>query len=483
MVRIGKIAAAAAVAATWAVAAPAQAVVTSTQVTTPAAGPTYLDPDVDGSGELITVSGTTDSTATGTDKLDVYCVTNDGSEDTVGPLNFGTPVDIAVDKSFTTQIDVVNLHHFLCRLVAVPDGATPPFILASFQGPVVSVGGFSLAKISSGPNAGKLYDYLQESSALEGYWSVNSAGNCFVADSFPLVPATLDYQEQLFGCSRLRQNQSVPAGKELQVDGQMALLPDKQTSPDPNRQGLQAISALTHSIVPGTGNMAVSDSEPAAFCVPDRVSCTSFADTGIRLDQSQTGGTLGHTLAIEHEWVNIGATTKQLHAAYEIGMPTATPGWKFPDDTMYATYMQSQTITPPAGGTDSFFVARAVPAPCSGVTDPCGSVTWSAPPQDIFFTSPDKVLLSYDRTLGPGCTARIGLTYSQGFPQGSVDGYAAAAEAALAGEPSVTCPPAAPSGASTPSQPAAAATQTKKRCKKRKKKRAAAAKKKKCKKK
>jgi hypothetical protein len=126
--------------------------------------------------------------------------------------------------------------------------------------------------------------------------------------------------------------------------------------------------------------------------------------------------------------------------------------------------MGGETLPPPAAdGPATFLLRNENASPCSAA-DPCGSVTWAAPPAEILFTSSQSVLLTYNRTIPAGCTARLAFTYSQGRVQSSVDAYASAAEAALASQPSITCPPPAPPADASAPPPA------KKKCKKKGKK-------------
>jgi hypothetical protein len=456
----------------------ASAAITETAVTSPGPGPLFYNPDTNGPGTPLEVSGTTNSTDPAVDQVDIKCAYDNGAEDSGSTLAGGVPVEN--DGSFSAQIDLNLLSYYICRLIAVPAGEGTPYPLANRAGPVVGVGGFSRVEISGGPNDGKLYDFYQASSALQGYWSVRSAGDCYVNDSYVMDPVTLGYDEDwLYDCAQLRQNQPLPAGKELRIDDRTALLPSKQLNVAPappiaqaaNIPGLQAIAAFGSSIEDGTGNMIVSSTEPTSFCDPVPTACEQFIDTGVRLDARTTGGTSsspGRTLTVEHDWVNTTGQPKALHAAYDVRI-NGSPDWRFPGDLAYAPRAGGSTVEPMGDGPGSFYFRADDGVTCSAV-EPCGSVTWAAPPDEIFFTSTQSVLLSYDRTIPPGCTARIAFTHSQGRVQSSVDIYASGAEAALATQPSITCPPPGPSTGGSSAVPPPETPAAKKKCKKAKKK-------------
>jgi hypothetical protein len=445
----------------------AGAAITETAVTSPGPGPLFYNPDLDAGGSPLAVSGTTNSSNPAVDEIDINCAHgNDGWGALV------EDVDVQADGSFSTEIDVNDLSYYICRLIAVPAGDGPPFDPADWTGPVVSVGGFEREQIPAGPNAGKFYDFFQASSALQGYWSIRSAGECYVRDSYPFDPVTLGYGDTVFACASVRQEHEL-AGRELQIDGRTALLPAGQRDvtsapPIPGAEdipGLQEIGAFSSSIEDGTGNMIVSSSEPTSFCDPDPTACQQFLATGVRLDAKTTGGagaSPGRTLTVEHDWVNTTGQPKTLHAAYGVRSDWG-PGWLFPSELGYASHVAGDTVTPFGDGPASFFIRNESASPCSAA-DPCGSVTWAAPPNEIFFTSSQSVLLGYDRTIPPGCTARIAFTHSHGRVQSSVDAYANAAEAALASQPSITCPPPTPPDDGSNVPPPA----KKKKCKKKK---------------
>ena len=100
-----------------------------------------------------------------------------------------------------------------------------PYDVSAFQGPVVGNAGHSTEPIATtGPNAGVLANYSQQQSSPEGYWSVGSAGDVPLGESYPVEPGSLDYHDVLWGATTLPMAAS-PADASLRVGGRHAYPP------------------------------------------------------------------------------------------------------------------------------------------------------------------------------------------------------------------------------------------------------------------
>ena len=407
--------------ATLFLATPASGAVTQSNVTSPL-NLTFLDPDTDAPSVDLTVSGT--ATAGGGDLADIVCVDKVGANlDTIEqdvPINAGT---------FSATVDQNDFVYYICEVIAVPANAAGPYNMTNFNGPVISNSGFERFFVSGGPNDGALSDYGQNSSGLEGYWSATSAGSCYVQDGYALEPTSLQYAGTgLWACSTIPQS-DVPTPDGLKVGGAPALLPGEQ---DDALVGFRGIADFTHSVAPGVGTMRVSDTEKPVVCVD--VGCSAYADSGLTLFQKQTGGTRGHTLAIDHRWVNETASPKQLDITYRVGTDDDVPGWRLPGETTYSSHAAGDPAVLPGVGPASAFVTRTPAAGCPNFVDPCGSVTWSRAPSSAAFFDNDKLDLTYSISVPANGEKTLGFTYSVGFPQSAVDGFAATAEDAYTPE-------------------------------------------------
>ncbi len=394
-------------------AAPAMATVTATNITTPANGSVFNPFLDDPSPVNITVSGT--ATASNGDLVDIYCVYDDNGN---GIASGGVQNVMVTGGAFSAQLNLQGPDGYTCRLIAVPDSSLPPFDLNDFSGPVILDSGFRLYPIMGGPNDGDLVDYQQNSATPSGYWEVYSAGDCFVYTDYTIDPVSLAFGDSLFGCSQIIQDVNQPL---LGFGGQSLVLPYEE---DVTKSGFTQIASLSTSVDHATGELRVSDSETPVRCVAAGVDdCASYTGVGLRLDQTQTGGTNGHTVRVNHRWVNTTGTAKELKVEYRV--ENVGTGWRFPGESSYTGHSPFETITPTPGSA-SFFLALNPGSSCPGLSDGCGSVTWYRSPDSIEFTDAE-VTLTYTTTIPAHGSRVLAFDYSHGYPQASVDGYAAAA--------------------------------------------------------
>jgi hypothetical protein len=100
-----------------------------------------------------------------------------------------------------------------------------------------------------------------------------------------------------------------------------------------------------------------------------------------------------------------------------------------PGEPGYVARTAGEAVPLPNPGPGSAFAAQDPGDTCLNLLEPCGSVTWRRAPTSAEFFDDRRLDLTYSIPVPAGEGATIGLTYSQGFPQAQVDGFAAAAEA------------------------------------------------------
>ncbi len=462
--------------------APAAAAITTTSVTTPA-NPSFVGVEIADTNAPfnfpVTVSGTTDPGADNTDTVDIVCVRNIGSPpgpggETIEEL--ASDVDVTSDAfSTTADVDVIGELN-PCRILALPGAVAhaPPVDTASFTGPNRYSDVSFRAEGTAGVNAGKLIAVAQVAVTPETVATAGTLGSGCAVGNGAIDPGLT--QRLVVGCLGLNQI-SAPFS---QVDGKRLFFTAVASALYPTNPGLLGITGLQQSSVPGTGAFETAATESAVTCVPDDATCTSFADTGIRV--SQTGDGTAHTATVAGTWVNTSSETRQLRIVFSLIAGTGVlAGWHFPGEAAgYHAHTGGDTLPPPASGTGSVLIGQAPGTTCATLAESCGSLTWSSPPAAIEFVTPTYALLTYNRTLPPGCSTPLAFATSVDDPQSAVDAHAAAAESALASVGSaVTCPPPAPpnTGGGSVSPPA---TTPAKKCKKKKGKKGKKGKKKKC---
>ncbi|HXV53039.1 MAG TPA: hypothetical protein VD765_07395, partial [Solirubrobacterales bacterium] len=166
----------------------ASGAITASAVTDPTENPTFLDPDTDLVDVPLTVSGT--ATGAEGDPIDIACALDNGGEG-FALTSLSGPVTLAADGTFSATVEQLDFAYYLCRVIAVPAGAAVPYNLSAFAGPVIGNAGHSTEPIATtGPNAGVLANYSQQQSSPEGYWSVGSAGDVPLGESYPVEPGS-----------------------------------------------------------------------------------------------------------------------------------------------------------------------------------------------------------------------------------------------------------------------------------------------------
>ena len=247
----------------------ASGAITASAVTDPTESPTFLDPDTDLVDVPLTVSGT--ATGAEGDAIDIACALDDGGEG-FALTSLSGPLTLAADGTFSATVEQLDFAYYICRLIAVPAGATAPYNVSAFQGPVVGNAGHSTDPIATtGPNAGVLANYSQQQSSPEGYWSVGSAGDVPLGESYPVEPGTLDYHDVLWGATTLR---LAASSVDCRRCGSAAATP---TPRGPRRTCTASAGSRTSSTRSSrsAGEMRVTATEPLTLCEPEDT-CTSL---------------------------------------------------------------------------------------------------------------------------------------------------------------------------------------------------------------
>lgn len=187
-------------------AASAQATVTRSAITSPA-DPFYgFD---QGQSQSVTISGTSDGTAS--DAVDIDCYVDDGSTGSLAVTAnaaeqtgvVAADVPVAAGGTFTTTVPLSALERgeqeiWACRLRAVPRGTAPSTGLASYSGPRTLVGTY--LPLLDGATQ---YDYLVQEPQLGADDLYRSIGSCGLFESVLGDPTVFDRPDSTsFYCPR-----------------------------------------------------------------------------------------------------------------------------------------------------------------------------------------------------------------------------------------------------------------------------------------
>ena len=157
------------------VAAPAQAAVTASEITSPADGARWVITDAQPATDVV-VTGTSDGTVG--DTVDIRCYWHaDAWEHVPDPL---VSVAVAADGSFSATLGTDDMYG-TCILRAVPHDLPATSDASLFTGPRVTTEWNTSSRVASGPNAGKVFDFFvlfQGENAVNDYTSATGCGLC-----------------------------------------------------------------------------------------------------------------------------------------------------------------------------------------------------------------------------------------------------------------------------------------------------------------
>ncbi|HEX5622464.1 MAG TPA: hypothetical protein VFX51_28830 [Solirubrobacteraceae bacterium] len=340
-----------------AVAAPAQADVTASVITTPTSPHFVLSK---GPGTKVDVSGR----ATGAGNVQVVCERS-------GFSIVLTP-DVPVLADGTFEADDVSLdllvNHTLprtagqtCRLRAVPAGALPGDP-APFRGPVLAVSKYERHLISTGgPNDGMQEGYyLYAAGADRGTTITGSFGDCGI-DSSVLDPDTFDQINSGLACSgTLTDLDNIPV-TGLKVDGDPVQPAGSLWLPFSNelrdKPGFPVLEVPSVAFDASTGAVAVTERNALAKCGPNGAfpvtgsSCAAFDPVPVKHERTTTVLAGDQVVRVVDRWSSTDGHPHRLDLRIDHS-PATSPNitFRFPGETGYGRHDAGDVIAPvPAG--------------------------------------------------------------------------------------------------------------------------------------
>jgi hypothetical protein len=341
--------------AALAFAAPAQADVTASVITTPKSPHYALSK---GPGTTIDVAGR----ATGAGNVKIVC------DHWPAPSLLAGDVPVAGDGTFAVHglsIDrlVADGSGATCRLRALPAGNLFPDP-APFRGPVLAVSAYTPNLVTDGgANNGKLGSFLVYASGVDHATVINNSfgGNCGLIN-VPLDPGTFAaaYANGLF-CAGGPTNDPITPMSGLQVDGAFVQTAGALWSPAAN--GLQEKAGFPELTVPAvdfdasTGAVAVTERNRLAKCGPDGTfpvfgtSCTEYTPVPVAHERTTTVLPGDQIIRVVDRWSSLDAQPHRLMVALETGPAVFQDArFRFPGQASYAERQEGDIVrTLPAG--------------------------------------------------------------------------------------------------------------------------------------
>jgi hypothetical protein len=333
-------------------AAPAQAAVTASVITTPKSPHFVLSQGFD---NAIEVAGR----ATGIGNVDIVCTGVNGS--TVLETN----VQVAGDGTFRSApvVDpLVDVNSPInggqaCRLHAVPTGETPAQ-LTLFRGPLLAVSLFTHDFVPYGPNAGLRAGYRVWAQGADRATRISAFGHCSLY-SVVLDPVTLQEQDAGLACAgSTTDSRQVPLAS-VRVDGQAAYPPAQASTSvagfgTGDLPGMPSLPYPDVELDETTGAVAVTERNPFVKCGPDatypptQFSCTSFAAVPAQLERTTTVLPGDHVVRVVDRWSSTDGQSHRLDLALQQARCCHDHlVFRFPGESAFARHDAGDTVHGP----------------------------------------------------------------------------------------------------------------------------------------
>ncbi len=421
-----------------AVAAPAQAAVSATQITsiTGAPSPYTSYSDATAATTLWNVTGT----ASGTGNVDLKCF---GTGAPPSTLVTDLPV---VDGAFATPegepVYGVGRDES-CDLRAVPAGATP-----------ADLSPFAARRVGVGFTSTTSADFSNSHPQAGGYASYSSIGNA------GLGAMKLTGGPFLFNANGALQD-SVPLGgaqASVLVDGQPAFTPYVANLSSPGASGKPAITSHTTTVDPATGDTTITDVEPLVSCAnnaaPDGAGCQAFTPANVsiaRTIRQDHDGRLTRLVDVVRSAGGAHAVTlRYVHQQNTSG----ANGYRFGAAAAYTAPAADQVVVPTAAAVTTVRV-KYDNAPGVSLANPVGGLSIAPAPDRFAFVNGSFFVSTHTLDVPAGGSQTVSQTYTLAASDAALDDLVADAE-----DPAIAPAVSIGAGATAVSTPSLAVTGT-----------------------
>lgn len=391
------------------------------------------------------VKGTTDSTDTGTDTVNIYCVGN-GAETKVA-----TRVPLSADGSFSAEIAPSEISG-VCRLRALPAEQLESARDPHFAGPTTAIGSATRYAVEQGREAGRQYDYRFRNSQLGGEDELESAGSCGLRYSV-LIEEELEPTTFGFGCSDYfwkvaDEAEEADSRSEIQVDGVNAYLPASARDINEEGLGLPGVVWKYHQN-PFDGDLTVEEVEALETCngsafPPTEESCDEFIPSGVvdnRTIETNEEGRLvtitDHYSSSDHVAHTID-TLNQQDAIFGLPLGRQEPlGFRFPGESGYSTHSVGDVVSLPGASGANVIYIRRENTPDGDKSTGRGAIVYDRPASSATFNLEDNgevgFYLHQTATVPASGVTTVRFAYAMGYDQAQVEALANQAVASFGG--------------------------------------------------
>lgn len=409
----------------------ASAVITQTAITTPSS-PFYYQFDHNASPTpTVTISGTTNSTAPGSDAVDINCYYAQGGNIIAAPVASDIVTDASGNFSYTGPINTVyeepapiGAMGRTCTLRAVPAGDTSTSGLSQYAGPFSELDYLNLDGVIGAGNSPPYADYFYTATSTGAYDDYDSVGGCGLDYSYAMQPGMdLDDGATWFCAGALYHaadfDEADSSRSEIQVDGEDAY--DSQAADyvfdgGGNEPGFPALTS-SYAKDPATGGATIEESEDIVECPspvaypPTASDCGSWVSSGVSFHRTISESEDGELVTMTDRFTSTDNRPHRLSLQYDdFGSLGGEPVWDLPGTAGYATYSSGDAVSLPPTSTGVISAQDGI-LPDGNTEDGPGSIVYSTQPTQATFFNHQDMLLDYVESVPAGGSVSITQSY------------------------------------------------------------------------
>jgi hypothetical protein len=417
--------------------ASASAAITTTSITSPTSPFVYTFNDNATPTPTVEITGTTDSTAPGTDTIDINCYYTQAANG-INHTNIANNISLAGDGSFDWTGSVSE--ESTCTLRAVPHNYGDTYPLTQFSGPFSVLNFTRQDEVSGGSHqTGPFDDFFYSASSTNAYDDYESVGSCGLDFAEPIMfngnfadAGSWNCAAALFGDDGSGTRSEIKIGNDNAYDSQSAAsaFPGADT-----QTGFQPLSSsYTSSASPSNpgGNVSINESENLVSCpggvhaASNGSNCASWNSTGVSFARSisQTNG--GQVVTITDTYTSTDHASHNLDLEYDnYSDEDGDAAWRLPGSSQYEFYSPGDQATLPNASNNVIYTNDGYYN--DGGFDAPGALIYNTQPNlakwiaSCCSGTSQEMLLDYQRTVPAGGSMSITQTYMVAPNQASLD--------------------------------------------------------------
>ncbi len=417
-------------------AAPADAAITASSISSPASGAELFFDGDSGSGSVTVIGTATGAGGVPEARGDLLCYTKSDT------ASFKVASGVSINPttgSFGTTASLLPIAGFACRLAMVPAGKTPTgSAAAAFAGPAISV-----SDQFSHSSSGNLDGYFILAGTLPWSFAFQSVGECPINSSFATDEATLGSFSLFVGNSCLTQSSGSGAAagtrSGLMIDGLNAYTPGAIK----NLTSIPGFDPITYNPTFNAAHdtVTINETDIPMVCVPSTTSpppptfpptttsCPGLRDSGILIQQTTTLLPGGQVARVTQRFVSVDGHSHAVDALFSQSAAAQgagkVPAFQFPGQGTFATQATPFSFAAFPPGPGSIFAISDGPGSLPATSNPIGAITYNRPPLSADFVSAAGAqtatfLMHYVDTVPAGGAVVYDWSYSQAATSGSL---------------------------------------------------------------